>query len=190
MSKAEDFISENKDKTDLIETLKKEHLFLIKTKNMNQSYILSSNNKYVITVKNPDSRSIYRQYYKYLSFAIIAILLAFGAFLWLYLFKKELKILNHAAKSLGNGELDTRIQLSKNSSLFPISDSFNDMASRIQSLLNGHRDLTNAVSHEFKTPLSRLHFAVEMQETSKTEEERHFYTSKVKQNIASLEELV
>jgi len=64
------------------------------------------------------------------------------------------------------------------------------MASRIQGLLNGHRDLTNAVSHEFKTPLSRLHFAVEMQETSKTEEEREIYTTKIKQNIASLEDLV
>ncbi len=64
------------------------------------------------------------------------------------------------------------------------------MASRIQNLLNGHRDLTNAVSHEFKTPLSRLHFAIEMQETSKTEEERQLYTYKIKENIASLEDLV
>jgi len=190
MSKADDFMSENKSESELIESLKKEHLYIIRTKNMNQSYILSSNNEYVITIKNPDSRNIYRQYYKYLSFAIPAILLAFGALLWLFLFKKELNILKSAAKSLGSGELNTRIHLSKNSSLLPISDSFNDMATRIQGLLNGHRDLTNAVSHEFKTPLSRLHFAVEMQETSKTEEEREIYTSKIKQNITSLEDLV
>ncbi len=90
MSKAHDFMTENKSKTELIESLKKEHLYIKKTKNMNQSYILSSNNKYVITIKNPDSRHIFRQYYKYLSFAIPAILLAIGALIWLFLFKKEL----------------------------------------------------------------------------------------------------
>jgi len=119
MSKADDFISENKSDSELIESLKKEHLYIIKTKNMNQSYILSSNNEYVITIKNPDSINIYRQYYKYLSFAVPAILLAIGALLSLFLFKKELNILKSTAKSLGGGELDTRIHLFKKFFLTP-----------------------------------------------------------------------
>jgi len=64
------------------------------------------------------------------------------------------------------------------------------MATRIQALLEGHKDLTNAVSHELKTPLSRLHFALEMQKTSNTEKDRELYTQKIEDNILSLENLV
>ena len=36
------------------------------------------------------------------------------------------------------------------------------MTARIGALMRSHKDLTNAVSHELKTPLSRLRFAVSL----------------------------
>ena len=154
------------------------------------SYILSSDNQFVVTVKGENKAKLFTQYYRYLANLIPAILLAIGALIWLYLFRKELKIVKTAAMQLGQGHFKTRATLSKSSTLYPIADSFNDMASRIQHLIEDHRDLTNAVSHELKTPLSRLHFALEMQKESKTEADRELYTQKIEDNIASLEILV
>ncbi len=136
------------------------------------------------------NRAIYKRSYKILLFLIPALLLAIGALIWIYLFKSEFKKVNNSAISFGDDDLSSRIKLSKNSSLFPIAESFNNMAARIQKLVNGQHELTNAVSHELKTPLSRLHYALELQKTSISLEEREKYTDKIEDNIASLEALV
>ncbi len=51
-------------------------------------------------------------------------------------------------------------------------------------------ELTNAVSHELKTPLSRLHYALELQKTSTSDLEKEKYTQKIESNIVALEKLV
>lgn len=179
-----------KHKNEIVQELLKNRLYLATKNRNNTGYILSDDNQFLITIKTPHARSTYRYYYQYIAFLVPAILLAIGALLWMFLFRKELSTLKTAAKSLGNGQLDTRIQLSKSSTLLPISDSFNDMATRLQALLQGQKDLTNAVSHELKTPLSRLHFALEMQKTSTNKEEQQLYTQKIEDNISVLENLV
>ena len=188
ITKMTDFNADNK--TEIMQELLKNHLYLETENRNNTGYILSDNNQFLITIKTPHARSTYRYYYQYISFIVPAFLLAIGALLWLFLFRKELNTLKTAAKSLGRGQLDTRIQLSKSSTLLPISDSFNDMATRLQAMLQGHKDLTNAVSHELKTPLSRLHFALEMQKTSISKKDQKFYTQKIEDNILVLENLV
>lgn len=174
----------------LIDKLLVQGLYLNNSIKNNMAFLLSEDKQYVIEIIRPNSRATFRRYYQYLSYIIPAILLAIGALIWLYLFRKEFKKLNQAAKSFGNGRLSTRVDLSKNSTLYPISDSFNEMATQIENLLKGHKDLTNAVSHELKTPLSRLHFALEMQKSSKTTTERNIYTQKIEDNIFALENLV
>ncbi len=173
----------------LLDTLIKKKLY-IDYEDSNMAYLISDNNQFVITITNANTKATYRRYYNYLSFLVPALLLAIGALIWIYLFRREFNKLSRTAKLFGDGQFDSRINLSKNSALYPIAGSFNDMASRIQTLLEGHKDLTNAVSHEFKTPLSRLNFALEMQKISKTEKERLIYTDKIEQNIIVLEGLV
>lgn len=184
-----DFIKNNHNK-ETIEALEKNKLFIDRSAGVYHSYILSDNNKYLVEITGTNARATYRKYYNYLSFIVPAILLAIGALIWMFLFQKEFRKVNNAAKTLGDGKFDTRIELSKNSALYPIAGSFNNMATRIEALLEGHKDLTNAVSHELKTPLSRLHFALEMQKNSSTPEERKLYTDKIENNIVALENLV
>ena len=190
LSKMNDFVAQNKDKKEMIATMLDKHLYIESFGSKNFSYILSDDNQYIVSIKATNSRRNFRRYFRYLSFIVPALLLALGVLIWLFLFRKEFKVLNKAAKTFGSGQLDTRIHLSKNSTLYPIAGSFNTMASRIQALLEGHKDLTNAVSHELKTPLSRLHFALEMQKNSQTEEEREIYTQKIESNVEALEQLV
>lgn len=175
---------------DVVFALQQHKLFIDNSDKANIAYLLSEDKKYLVEIKGTNARATYRKYYQYLSFLVPAILLAIGAILWLLLFRREFKKVNLAAKDLGDGQLNTRIELSRHSALYPIADSFNDMATRIEALLEGHKDLTNAISHELKTPLSRLHFALEMQKNSKTEEERETYTNKIDNNILALDGLV
>jgi two-component system OmpR family sensor kinase len=70
--------------------------------------------------------------------------------------------LSRAVKDFGAGKLDRRAQLPQRSPLevAELAGSFNDMAGRIQALVNGQRELMGAVSHELRTPLARLRVLV------------------------------
>lgn len=175
---------------DIVVALQQHNLFIDDSDKSNIAYLLSEDKKYLVEIKRTNARATYRKYYQYLSFLVPAILLAIGAVLWLFLFRREFVKVNSAAKKLGDGELNTRIKLSRHSALYPIADSFNDMAARIEALIEGQKDLTNAVSHELKTPLSRVHFALEMQKNSTIKEEREAYTNKIENNILALDNLV
>ncbi len=154
------------------------------------SFILSGNKKYVIEIAANNNLSTIRKYYKYLSTLLPAVLLGIGALFWLLLFRKELNTLKTASSALGKGELQTRTNLSKNSTLYELSNSFNQMAGRIEQLLEDHKDLTNAVSHELKTPISRLRFALEMQQESLEDQDKKHYTQQIENNIQTLQDLI
>jgi two-component system OmpR family sensor kinase len=70
--------------------------------------------------------------------------------------------LSRAVKDFGAGKLDRRAQLPQRSPLevAELASSFNDMAGRVQTLVNGQRELMGAVSHELRTPLARLRVLV------------------------------
>src|SRR5262249_57222951 len=44
----------------------------------------------------------------------------------------------------------------------PLAETFRRMAARIDGLIASHKDMSNAVSHEIKTPLSRMQFEIEL----------------------------
>jgi two-component system, OmpR family, sensor kinase ParS len=85
-------------------------------------------------------------------------LYALAVLLWLSLFWRDLLRLVRAADSFGQGALDGRTTLRAGSALKPLADAFNAMSERVMRLLKSHRDLTNAISHEFRTPIARLRF--------------------------------
>jgi len=64
------------------------------------------------------------------------------------------------------------------------------MADRIQELISSQKELTHAISHELRTPISRTRFSLEMLENSTKETERKRYMVEIKKDIDELEELV
>jgi two-component system sensor histidine kinase RstB/two-component system sensor kinase ParS len=110
--------------------------------------------------------------------------------LWLRFFWRDLKKVDLAAEQVGAGKFDVNLQMPGSSALRPIADSFNRMAERIGRLVNSHRDLTNAVSHELKTPLARLRFAISLAEDAGTSSEREQLLKKMNQDVDELDALV
>ena len=117
-------------------------------------------------------------------------LYALAILLWLRLFWRDLRKLAGAAERIGEGAFRVNVELRNGSALKPLADSFNRMTARIGSLMRSHKDLTNAVSHELKTPLSRLRFAISLIPEAATPTERDGLLKKMNYDIDELDALV
>jgi signal transduction histidine kinase len=62
----------------------------------------------------------------------------------------------------GRGDLSARVEGNRRDEIGNLSRSFNDMADRIEGLLTAQKRLLQDVSHELRSPLARLTFAVEL----------------------------
>ncbi len=69
--------------------------------------------------------------------------------------------LSLATQKFSEGKLSTRAQMGI-LSVPNLSKAFNTMAERIQRLFLSHKHLTNAVSHELRSPITRMRFQLEL----------------------------
>jgi two-component system sensor histidine kinase CpxA len=77
-----------------------------------------------------------------------------------------LRELRRALEKFGRGELGVRYHLSRRDEIGELAKTFNRMADQITTLLTAERRLLQDVSHELRSPLARLGFAVELARTS------------------------
>ena len=77
-----------------------------------------------------------------------------------------LRGLRRALEKFGRGDLSVRYHLSRRDEIGELAQAFNRMADQIATLLTAERRLLQDVSHELRSPLARLGFAVELARTS------------------------
>ncbi|MDC8831591.1 ATP-binding protein [Alteromonas gilva] len=101
----------------------------------------------------------------YLLVYLSAFLLLLGVLLavWLWPLWRDLSYLTRKVSHLGQEPENFSIALKKRSVMQPISNRLNMLSERVHNLLRDQRELTGAVAHEFRTPIARLKFALEMQ---------------------------
>lgn len=88
-------------------------------------------------------------------------------FAWVlaWYFSRPIRLLRNAFDAAANGKLDTRIAQSmgnRNDELSDLGLDFDNMAERLQSLLESQRRLLHDVSHEVRSPLARLQAATDL----------------------------
>ena len=93
-----------------------------------------------------------------LFYAVIALVLMF----WIWPLTRDLRALEKAAAQYGNRNWRFTAQIRPHSQIYPLAETFRRMAARIDGLIASHKDMSNAVSHEIKTPLSRMQFEIEL----------------------------
>lgn len=120
------------------------------------------------------------------------LLLALGAllFIWIWPMSRDLNNLKYSTNQLADGNFETRVSEAKSSMVKPMVNTFNMMASKVKQLLEAHKELTNAVAHELRTPLARSKFALQILEGVEDPEKRAKYQQQIKGDIAELEELI
>ncbi|QDT05419.1 Sensor protein RstB [Rubripirellula lacrimiformis] len=84
----------------------------------------------------------------------------------------QLRTVEHAALAIAKGDLSVRISEDKQDRGLPIVAAFNNMADRVERLLQSQKELLQAVSHDLRTPLARIKFATELVRSAEDEPKR------------------
>ncbi|MEJ7637514.1 MAG: histidine kinase dimerization/phospho-acceptor domain-containing protein, partial [Singulisphaera sp.] len=87
----------------------------------------------------------------------------------------------------GQGGLAARVGSTRKDEIGELSRAFDQMAGRIETLMTAERRLLQDVSHELRSPLARLVFAVELARTS---EDRGAALDRINKDIGRLSHLV
>lgn len=69
--------------------------------------------------------------------------------------------LGEAARALASGDLTTRVQVTDPPELASVAAAFNEMAPRLEALIEAEREEVADVSHRLRTPLARLRLQIE-----------------------------
>ena len=98
---------------------------------------------------------------------LVAILLSLltlifvGAFLSIRLILKPVRWLGEGVLEVGQGNLKHRVPVKRSDELRDLAEAFNDMTDRIRSMLHTKEQLLLDVSHELRSPLTRVKVALE-----------------------------
>lgn len=110
------------------------------------------------TVLEQKIRAIQNELWRTLSvIAAAGLLLGLAGSFWVgHLLARPLGELAIAAKRVGAGRLDTQVPVRGSDELADLSACFNDMAAKMQELVQFKEDLMSTLSHEMRTPLGGL----------------------------------
>ena len=111
-----------------------------------------------------------------LTWSLIGLFLAVAVWFWVRPVWRDLEALRQTARALGEGHFETRSPEARSGAFELLTETLNGMAERIQRLIATQKELSSAISHELRTPISRMRFALEMlMETSEREEQERLW---------------
>jgi two-component system sensor histidine kinase RstB len=97
-----------------------------------------------------------------LTWSLIGLCLAIAVWLWVRPVGRDLEALRQTARDLGEGHFEARAPEARSSAFELLTETLNGMAERIQRLIATQKELSSAISHELRTPIARMRFALEM----------------------------
>jgi len=110
---------------------------------------------------------------------------------WLLPLLRRLETLAVAARALGEGDLSQRVVARSAGEIRDVEVAFNDMAVRIENLIEDNRLLSRAVSHDLKTPLARLRFGIDLLgERADISPQQRQHLTRIEADIDAMERLV
>lgn len=99
-------------------------------------------------------------------FVIVAFVLLIPIAFWSRAHWRDIQALSRVTTAIGDGELSVRATTSSKASIYPLAQQINLMAARIEQLITAQKNLLHSVSHEIRTPIARLEFALEILQDS------------------------
>jgi two-component system OmpR family sensor kinase len=149
--------------------LKKLHsgqAIVLSDSNVTEQIFILANKKQLLEISLPINKPSSGQFllYSIIFFLLLGAVIAF----WLWPLWRDLSNLE---KTVSNVKPDGSIvqnNISKTSLIYPIAKSLNNMGRQITQLMQNQRELSGAVTHEFRTPLARLKFALAMKPSAQS----------------------
>ena len=109
---------------------------------------------------------------------------------WLWPLRRDLQTLEQATRRFGDRNWVFDAAIGPRSQVHSLADAFRRMAARIDGLIQSHQDMSNAMSHEIKTPLSRMRFELEMARTTQDPTKLAQHLNHIDTDIAELNAFV
>lgn len=118
--------------------------------------------------------------------------LIFGIALWFWVRPvwRDLEAIRQTARDLGDGNFDARSPRARSQLFSPLAETMNSMAERVQQLLAMHRELSCGISHELRTPIARMRFALEMLAETDQRDERERLWTMMEEDLDELDHLI
>lgn len=104
-----------------------------------------------------------------LIFLSIALILL-GAYWLIRRILRPVRLLDKGVKAVSSGDLKHQVPVNKSDELGQLSRAFNDMTERLKTMLSAKEQLLRDVSHELRSPLTRMKVALEFVETGQTKQ--------------------
>lgn len=103
---------------------------------------------------------------------------------------RPIRALRETVVRFGQGDLNARSHLRRQDEAGELARAFDQMADRIETLLTAERRLLQDISHELRSPLARLRFAVELARSSSSPPAFGRITKEVDRLAALVDELL
>ena len=132
------------------------------------------NGKFVVTHRSSDGRYWFvavdpRQPNQWMMFPFYVLVIAVtGLLCWMVAFGvvSPIRRLTAVVERFGKGDLSARAKLSRNDEIGELARSFDGMAERLEVLVTSERRLLQDISHELRSPLTRLKLATRLTRTA------------------------
>jgi two-component system sensor histidine kinase RstB len=125
-----------------------------------------------------------------LTWSLIGLFLAVAVWFWVRPVWRDLEALRKTARALGEGNFERRAPEAESSAFDLLTETMNGMAERIQRLIATQKELSSAISHELRTPIARIRFALEMLAETTEQEERERLWQTMEEDLDELDELI
>jgi signal transduction histidine kinase len=115
------------------------------------------------------ANNIFELQKEYIIFLLITVsLILAGAYLLIRRILQPIRWLRNGVNEVAKGNFDQPIPIRKNDELGELSQSFNTMSSRIKEMINARDQLLLDVSHELRSPLTRIKVSLELMDKDST----------------------
>jgi len=108
--------------------------------------------------ENGARRTLLDWIFAFVFYAAIALVIT----VWLWPMMRDLRALERSTVKFGDRNWSFDARIAQRSPVYPLATAFRRMAARIDGLIGSHKDMSNALSHEIKTPLARMRFEIEL----------------------------
>jgi two-component system sensor histidine kinase RstB len=125
-----------------------------------------------------------------LTWSLIGLCLAVAVWFWVRPVWRDLEAMRQTARALGEGQFEARAPAARSSAFELLAETLNGMAERIQRLIATQKELSSAISHELRTPIARMRFALEMLAETDERDERERLWRMMEADLDELDSLI
>lgn len=125
-----------------------------------------------------------------LTWSLIGVIFAIALWFWIRPVWRDLETLRQTARDLGDGNFAAPTPVVHTQLFSPLADTLISMTERVKQLLATHRELSCGISHELRTPIARMRFALEMLPETDEMQERQRLWAMMEDDLDELDQLI